>query len=125
MSKHNYSQYSNKKNATPVAPVDEPEVSEVIAEVVTEPAPEVEPVVETVDTVKLPETVTGVVVNCAKLNVRTEPSITADVVGVISAMSEIKIDTNKSVAEWFYVSVDNGKHGYNGYCMKKFVDARL
>ena len=117
MSKHNYSQYSNKKKndsadvkTSPVA-ITSPKVKM-----------EVELVEETVNTVALPNTVDGVVTNCAKLNVRAEPSTEADVVCVLDAMSEIKIDVTKSDAEWFKVCTVTG---VEGYCMRKFVDAYL
>ena len=132
MSKHNYSQYSNKKNKEArevfeTVEIPAGDVQTVIPEVTPEvaPNPVINPVVETVETVELPKTVTGVVANCTKLNVRSEPSITADVVCVLSSGSKVEIDATKSCADWLYVSVDNGTYGYNGYCMKKFVDVRL
>ena len=145
MSNHNYSQYSNnqKKNAGKKNPVAEVEtkVEEVIETPVEVAAPEVkmevessettkpasvcEPVIETVETKEVPKTVTGTVANCTKLNVRTKPSLTADVVTVITAGEKVTINVNKSNREWFCVAVDNGDHGYNGYCMKKFVTAKL
>lgn len=118
MSKHNYSQYSNKNFETvedvaeSVAPV---EVESVVEEAVT-------PMVETVETVTLPETVTGTVVNCTKLNVRVKPNITADVVCVLDVKSEIKIDVAKSNDEWFCVCT---AAAVEGYCMRKFVKASL
>lgn len=121
MSKHNYSQYSNKNFETvkevteSVAPVEEHAVETVVEEVVT-------PVVETVETVTLPETVIGTVVNCTKLNVRVKPSTTADVVCVLDANSEIKINVAKSNNEWFYVYTATGAEGY---CMRKFVKASV
>lgn len=147
MSKHNYSQYSNKKKNynemnrknTSVSDVAiatnnttmcfEPTrasdrvipISEVKMEV-NNNASELKLVRESVDTVPLPKTVEGVVVNCLKLNVRTEPRIDADVVCVLDVMSEIKIDVSKSTTEWFkiYTAI-----GAEGYCMRKFVDAHL
>ena len=132
MSKHNYSQYSNKKNK----PINRAETDDikpnVVEPVVTEhdvqpkvevPEPaQVKMVEETVETVSLPEMVDGVVVNCAKLNVRSEPSITASIVCVLDAMSEIEIDVAKSNNEWFKICTAIGAEGY---CMRKFVDAYL
>lgn len=141
MSKHNYSQYANKKTNKPAAPVKPvPEVKMVVepAETtrvreaiettrvreITEPIKpiEINLVQETVETVTLPKTVEGVVVDCVKLNVRTEPDINADVVSVLDVMSELKIDASKSNDEWFKVSTATG---VEGYCMRKFVDAHL
>lgn len=143
MSKHNYSQYSNKKNKA----TNRPEIDDIKTNVIeTEPVVQPEPVVtepavqpkvevpeapkpvqpklveETVETVSLPEMVEGVVVNCAKLNVRSEPSITASIVCVLDAMSEIEIDVAKSNDEWFKICTAIGAEGY---CMRKFVDAYL
>jgi hypothetical protein len=135
MANHNYSQYSNnKKNGgnagkkNPVAEV-ETKVGEVIETPVEATTPEVkmevEPIIETVETKEVPKTVTGTVANCTKLNVRTKPSLTADVVTVITAGEKVTINVDKSNREWFCVAVDNGEHGYNGYCMKKFITAKL
>lgn len=77
---------------------------------------------ETLETKPLPETVEGVVTGCAKLNVRSEASLFADVVCVLDAMSEIEIDVNKSDKDWFYVCTATG---IEGYCMRKYVEAHL
>ena len=145
MSKHNYSQYSNKKkNDSMTGAVGGRSTdgknsvrTEVTAESTSATTPSFEPVnvpsgvsrasevkmvVETVDTVPLPKTVEGVVANCAKLNVRAEPDAYADVVYVLDVMSEIAIDVSKSNNEWFKVCTASG---VEGYCMRKFVDARL
>lgn len=120
MSKHNYSQYSNKKKQneteveTPLIPAEET--------VIVNDVPEINVVTETVDTVTLPSVVDGVVVNCARLNVRAEPSLSAEVICVLDVKSEIKVDTDKHTPEWFYVYTATGAEGY---CMKKFVEARL
>ena len=152
MSKHNYSQYSNKKKSDGSAGTiasnaasGKPSVNtansktEATAKVESKTVPSLEPVTtsapkvkmevapvelvhETVDTVTLPNTVEGVVANCAKLNVRAEPDIDAEVVCVLDAMSEIKIDVAKSTRDWFKVYTAIGGEGY---CMRKFVDAHL
>ncbi len=129
MANHNYSQYSNngKKNKTAPAAKTEVEakvneVSEIPVEVV---APDVKMEVETVETKEVSKVVTGTVANCTKLNVRAKPSLTADVVTVVNAGEKVTIDVAKSNREWFYVSVDSDNCGYNGYCMKKFVTAKL
>ena len=130
MSKHNYSQYSNKKKNNAVATevtaktdsMTVPSFEPAIVSSAIYSTPEVKMVVETVDTVPLPKTVEGVVANCAKLNVRAEPDAYADVVYVLDVMSEIAIDVSKSTNEWFKVCTASG---VEGYCMRKFVDARL
>lgn len=140
MSKHNYSQYSNKPNKNNksgtvnpsyVPPATDPKVKMEYVEPVAPVAPikpvaPVAPVVnmveETVSTVTLPETVTGTVANCAKLNVRATPSTDAEIVYVLDAASEIQIDVTNSDKEWLKVCTATG---IEGYCMRKFVDAHL
>lgn len=129
MSKHNYSQYSNKKNNTPagdrpesiekrtLAPIDLDNMLDVPA---TKVIPE--PIIKTVETVELPKSVKGVVANCAKLNVRAYPSRDADVVCVLDVTSEVEVFTEKSTYDWLYVCTVTG---VEGYCMRKFIDANL
>ena len=123
MSNHNYSQYSNNKTNVDTD-IDlgltvEKTVEEDVEVVAT---PEINLVEETVETVAVPETVEGVVVNCAKLNVRAEASPTAEVVAILNATSEIEINLAKSTDEFFSICTATG---IEGYCMRKFVDARL
>ena len=122
MSKHNYSQYSsNKKTAAGNKSEDKSTMT------VVEPSKPTEPVLvrETVDTVKLPKTVVGSVANCNKLNVRVAPVAGAEIVTVIEAGTKVIINVAESTDEWFSVRIGNNAEGYNGYCMKKFIDARL
>ena len=125
MSKHNYSQYSNKNKPAEVENVEvvEEEVTPIVEEE-TVIIPEIDQAEENVETVTLPAavTVTGQVVNCAKLNVRANPSAGADVVCVLDAASEIEINVEKSTSEWFNVCTATG---VEGYCMRKFVAADL
>lgn len=125
MSKHNYSQYSNKnnnqrnqnQNNTPNRNVQQHKA-------IDEVKPAVKPVVmeETVETVTLPNTVNGTVAHCAKLNVREKPIVNSDIVCVLDVMSEIKIDVTKSTENWFYVICATGAEGY---CMREYIDARM
>ena len=124
MSKHNYTQYSNAKKYDNKPKIEEPvdsfEASE--ATEFVEPSVEVKMVEETVKTVPIPKTINGVVTNCAKLNIRKEPSTHAEILGVVDADSEMKINMDKSNDEWFYVST---AVGIDGYCMRNFVNAKL
>lgn len=134
MAKHNYSQYSNpnKKNEkTKLVPAD---LSEDVAvdpvkinyEPVVTPSetvvPEVKMVTETVETVTLPKTVTGEVANCYKLNIRVAPVANARIEAIVDAGTKLTININESTDDWFKITTESG---VNGYCMKKFVDARL
>ena len=129
MSKHNYSQYSDKKhknhnNAQVVEPVEftEPEIKMVVEQSDTAEKPVVDLVEETVETVALPKTVIGIVNNCSKLNVRVAPYISAGVVCVLDAKTEVEIDVSQSTDDWFHVTT---AAGIEGYCMRKFVTAHL
>lgn len=91
---------------------------------VEETTPDIQPLLvnETVETAPLPKTVTGVVANCSKLNVRAEPNLFADVVAVLDADTEIKINAAQSNRDWFkiYTAI-----GVEGYCMRRFVNAYM
>lgn len=132
MSNHNYSQYSKKYNnkqnkpkqtETNIEPVEvkmeykaDAEITAVtpVTDVVVEPV--TEPTSET------PKTIEGVVVNCAKLNVRAKPSITGEVLCVLNASSEIEINIDKSTSDWFSICTATG---VEGYCMRQFVEANM
>jgi hypothetical protein len=141
MSKHNYTKYSSDAAAALANTVEEVEASvsdmpvlETIistADAVVKTDAVLETVISTadavvktdaVDTIIIAETVDGTVVNCAKLNVRANPSITAEIVCVLTAGSEIEINISKSTDEWFNVYT---AAGVEGYCMRKFVNANL
>ena len=124
MSKHNYTQYSNAKKYD-----NKPKDEEMVehnnpienADFVEE-VDAVKMVEETVNTVPIPKTINGVVANCIKLNIRKDPSIQAEILGVVNVDSEMKIDMDKSNDKWFYVST---AVGIDGYCMRDFVNAKL
>ena len=157
MSKHNYSQYSNKRNenknyTAPEVTVESQngvntdtteEVTTTVAnaaetETTVANAAETETTVantaetettvantaETETTTK-PNTgavATGVVANCAKLNVRIRPSTDGKVVTILNANDEISIDVDKSTDEWLKIRTIDG---VKGYCMRKFVSANI
>ena len=127
MSKHNYSQYSKKKYNDNMATADK--VVDVASFTTTAAAtegapvaPEIKMVAEAADTVTLPKTVIGFVSDCTKLNVREQPEIDADVVCVLNNGTEVEINVVNSTNEWFSVCT---AAGIEGYCMRKFINARL
>ena len=131
MSKHNYSQYSNKpkQNNNYQSKYSEKVEPEVKTPVVKMEAEKVVPVTEqpkllqeTVETVALPDRVVGTVVNCVKLNVRENCTVDSGIVCVLDAKSEIEIDVKKSVTDWFYIYTAIGAEGY---CMKQYVEAHM
>ena len=103
MDKKNYSKVSTAKKASKA------KKQEVVKEVV-EKVPEV---IESV------ESKTGIV-NCDKLNVRSEPKKDSIVTLIISKGDVVKIleDSDK---EFYKVIISNGTEGY---CMKKFIDIK-
>lgn len=139
MSNHNYSQYSKKNNSGKHKPAnyDKPTVDETVTtveapletmEVKMEYAKPVELITETVCAEFLPKTVSGVVIGCTKLNVRSAPG--ANVIAVLNGDSKVDIDPEKSTKEWVkvvasYDAACKRKVTLDGYCMRKFVDANL
>ena len=135
MSNHNYSQYSNnkkKKNYNKpktevedfVTTVESPAEP---AEIKMESAPVVEPVIvnEVADVQPKREVETnfiGIVSGCNKLNVRFKPAIDADVVTVLEVNSEIVVDTARSTTDWLKITTTAG---VEGFCMRKFVTAKV
>ena len=108
MAKRNYSKMSTKPEVEQT-PVSEPETTEEVT---------AEPVVQ--EEVKS-EPVVGVVVGCGKLNVRKAPDIKSDVVCEVVLKSELVINIDNSTDDWFSVCTTAG---FEGFCMKKFVEIK-
>lgn len=64
---------------------------------------------------------TGIVVDCAKLNVRIHPNSRAAVVCVISKSSEVTIDEAESTEDFYKICTAAGAEGF---CMKEFVELK-
>lgn len=94
------------------------EDAQVTPEEVIEPIDEVieQPVVETE-----PETVTGIVVNCAKLNVREQMNANSAILCVLPVSSEVKVITNEVHDDWCHVFTTSG---VDGFCMKKYISIK-
>lgn len=135
MSNHNYSQYSTSKkkknNNRPkfeetieqMAVVEDIAASEVVTDVAAPVEPlEVKMAVEAVDTVVLPMTVTGTVAGCTKLNVRSNPAVDADILAVVDNNTVVEIDPARSDNKWLKITTASG---IDGYCMRKFVSAKM
>ena len=90
------------------------EIIEPIEEVI-EPVEEAieQPVVET-----KPETVTGVVSNCSKLNVREQMNATSTILCVLPVSSEVKVIAGEVHDDWYHVFTASG---VEGFCMKKYI----
>lgn len=77
---------------------------------------EIDEVEETSDVVT--DTVVGIVVNCVKLNIRKEDTITAKVLCEVTKGSELTVDLTKSNPDWLNVTTVDG---VAGFCMAKYV----
>lgn len=64
------------------------------------------------------ESLIGVVSNCKNLNIRREPDMNAEVLGIIPVDTEVMIDENESISEFYKIYTT---FGLEGFCMKKFV----
>lgn len=124
MGKKDYTKYSNKnenhkkteeiQNGFVEAPVvEEPVVEEPIEEVVEETIVE-EPVVEE----KTSELKPAYVYNCTRLNVRSEASLESEVVCIIDPSTQIMVDEEASIEEFYKVYVETGAEGF---CLKMFI----
>lgn len=115
MGKH-YNNYSKSYNR-PVEPkkvIEEVEtvaVEEIPEEFITAPNEDVE--VETV--------VTGHVVDCVKLNMRSEPYADADIICTIDRGTEVVIDEPESTDEFYAVCTPAGMEGY---CMRDYIEVK-
>jgi uncharacterized protein YgiM (DUF1202 family) len=124
MAKTNYNKMSNKpkedvKNEVEVV-VEETEVAEVITEapaveetVTDAPAPEKKPAKK----VKI-----GVVSNCSKLNVRTNPHPNAHVELIIDKGTEVEIVGSNG--DFYDVRKGTTTEGFSGWCMKKYISIK-
>ena len=74
-----------------------------------EPVEEIKPIIEPVH---------GVVIDCAKLNVRELPNADAQVLCVIKVSSNVLVDETESTEDFYKVCTEAG---IEGYCMKKFI----
>lgn len=122
MSNHNYSKYSNKNYNNFTEEVETVEtVEDTMVETVEAPVIEsvVEPVVETVNEGAVGK---GVVIDCARLNVRVAPNTNANAICTIASGAEVTINVAESTDEWFSICTASG---VNGYCMKRYINASL
>lgn len=70
----------------------------------------------------VPSSVNGTVVDCIKLNVRSQPGSNAEVVAVLAVNSKVMVDTSKTTGEWYYIYTTDG---VRGYCLKTNIRVYL
>lgn len=111
--KRDYTKYhGDPKPQTQGAPA---EVEEVIDNL---PTPAVEDVAPAYDdqAVEMP---IGVVIDCERLNVRTQPSPMADVICTVKCGEKLAVDKSESHDLFYKVFAEIGAEGY---CMKQFIE---
>ena len=60
----------------------------------------------------------GEVTDCLKLNVRSCPSNTSEIVAVIPVKTTVLVDIFNSIEDWYKVYL---VEGIEGFCMKKYI----
>lgn len=70
----------------------------------------------------IPNSVDGVVVDCLKLNVRSKPDASSEIVTVLAAGAKVTVDTSKTSGEWYFVYTADG---IKGYCLKTNIRVYL
>lgn len=65
--------------------------------------------------------VTGVVTDCLWVAVYKEPRANSGIVKVVTALTRVTVDLEKSTDGFYRISTSKG---IQGYCMKKFIAVR-
>ena len=114
-----FNMYNKNNNNNNNNNVQAEETPAAVEEAVVEAPVEIEAAEEVAEEIK-PEKVVkdGVVVNCAKLNVRKAPSKDADILGVISRYDDVKVYVDESTEDFYKVCTEAG---VEGYCVKTFI----
>ena len=111
MENKNYENKPNRGFRENVNPVDE--TADPVEPVVTEEMVETEESVKTM--------MSGIVVNCEKLNLRKSPlkdSDGANVITTLLAGATVVVNESDSTPNFYKVTTENG---LEGYCMKQFI----
>lgn len=76
---------------------------------------------ETNEPINATEPINGVVINCARLRVRQQPSVEAIILGEINEGSDLLINEEESTQDFYKVYT---AAGIEGYCVKKFIEIK-
>ena len=95
---------------------DKTETVEQVENLIEETPIETEPVEQPIE----PEPVEGVV-DCAKLNVRSDATVDSEPVGIIDKDAKVFVYEDESTEEFYKVCTATG---LEGYCMKKFISVQ-
>lgn len=116
MAKTNYNKMSNK-------PQEDVKTETEVVAVVEETVTETEPVIEKKPEKKPEQKVKkGIVVDCTKLNVRTNPHPNAHIELTIDKGTEVEIV--RSEGDFYFVRKGTPTEGFNGWCMKKYISVK-
>lgn len=74
------------------------------------------------ETPSIPESVSGTVVDCTKLNVRSSPNSSAEIIHVLNVNTAVMVDTTKMTDNWYYIYTTSG---VRGYCLKTNIRIHL
>lgn len=64
----------------------------------------------------------GVVIDCSSLNIRAKSNINSEIIATVKAGTELLINEDESVNEWYKVCTEAG---IEGFCMKKYISVRI
>ena len=100
--------------------IQEPEVATTTVVIQDNDEPEVTttPAVVPEEEEQEPEMLSGVVVDCAKLNVRRAPNATAPVIYTIARGTGVIVVEDESTDEFYKVYTETG---VEGFCMKQYI----
>lgn len=98
-----------KTHTNEECPIDTENQLEIEPEIIPEPEITPEPVPPK----------TGIVVGCARLNVRKKPNADAEVLHIIERSAKVIIDEENSTKNFYKVCTEVGAEGY---CMKQFIE---
>lgn len=62
--------------------------------------------------------ISGIVANCQKLNVRKEPRIDAEIITIIPVSTEVVVDVDGSVGDFYKICT---VAGIEGFCVKSYI----
>lgn len=109
MGNKNYTRYANRQE------------KKVIAEPVEHDAMKDYAETSWVEEEKKPDPINGVVTDCMRLNVRSEPSLDGRIVCAIDCLTEVIIYEDESAEDFYKICTVSG---IEGFCMKKFIAIR-
>lgn len=117
--KRDYTRYSKELVETKEPVVETVSPTETIEEEIHTAEPEqIEESKIEESKIERPQYPTGVVTDCLKLNVRSDPHPTATILGVVTAATELIVIKAESTKDFYKICTPAG---LEGYCMKKFV----